>query len=418
MLTDDQVDGIEVALARELHQFAEMTDEELEQLGKDEGSMPSIPNRENISDDVYSKELDDYAGFEPENELNDARKEMQFNTQDDLGDYEIEDQIVKDERDERIYDTPTGQKKGYDWQIGGEQEDEYPDVDPVEAQKEQDMYNDMEPEMDINWGGDPQEQEELDEGGIGSGPQGGGGDDFYEAGMMQPSSTGTNTMYRDMSDVKSSGQDIYLDMAQKDYDDPNYELSNQDYEDVYDQGKIREGGPGSGPRKGSGSQQDTSGGLPYGNKPTGQQVQQAVSEWQKRADKVLKNPSEQKQYDKDYDAFMNSISDKNMSGPYSKIWDQVQNTQSDMSKQQRKKNASPLPKVTNPKNPEEFVIQQYQGDPQDFGADGETNDYMIDEMMKNYGVTAKQAQKQFVKALNKIDKSEGEMSSHDYSDYF
>jgi len=65
---------------------------------------------------------------------------------------------------------------------------------------------------------------QSDEGGAGSGPEGGIDLDFYEGGMMQPSSSGEHPLYRDQSDVKATGQDKYLDMAMADYEDPSHQL--------------------------------------------------------------------------------------------------------------------------------------------------------------------------------------------------
>jgi len=237
LINDDQVDGIIEALAREAHNmFSEMTDTELEQLGKDEGSMPSIPLVEKKDvDGIYSKELDDYHGFEPENELRDARKEMQDNKRYlDVGDMGTD--ITNPE-------TSFPYQKGGEADFMGYEEDVSPEDVKLATRLIQGSNEELTEGAKYLLENINQHEllAKLSEGGVGSGPQGGGGDDFYEAGMMQPSSSGGNNMYRDMSDVKHSGQDQYLDMAQKDYDDPTYELSNQDYEDVFNQGKIREG---------------------------------------------------------------------------------------------------------------------------------------------------------------------------------
>ena len=62
--------------------------------------------------------------------------------------------------------------------------------------------------------------------------------DFYEAGMTRPNDPRGWSV--DQSDVKATGHDKYLDMALADYLDPSYELTNKDYEDEFDKGRMRE----------------------------------------------------------------------------------------------------------------------------------------------------------------------------------
>jgi hypothetical protein len=67
------------------------------------------------------------------------------------------------------------------------------------------------------------------------------GMDFYEAGT---SSGGLGpdgrTWVKDQSDVKATGHDKYIDMAQADYDDDSYQLDNQAYQDYFDKSGLRE----------------------------------------------------------------------------------------------------------------------------------------------------------------------------------
>ena len=62
--------------------------------------------------------------------------------------------------------------------------------------------------------------------------------DFYEAGMVQAGDPRGYTP--DQSDVKATGHGKYINMAEKDYFDDSYKLTNKDYEDEYNKGNMRE----------------------------------------------------------------------------------------------------------------------------------------------------------------------------------
>lgn len=114
---------------------------------------------------------------------------------------------------------------------------------PFDSDKQQDWYFATDQDYLDD---EPSSSRKVKEGGVGSGPQDGAGttpidsSDFYEAGMMQPGTAGGHPLYKDVSDVKATGHDKYLDMAMADYLDPTYELTNQDYMDEFNKGRMRE----------------------------------------------------------------------------------------------------------------------------------------------------------------------------------
>jgi len=108
---------------------------------------------------------------------------------------------------------------------------------PFDSDKQQNWYH----ATDQTYLDDePSSSKQVEEGGMGSGPQ--DDVDFYEGGTTSTGTTGSKgePYHMDQSDVKATGHDKYLDMAMADYTDPTSELTNQDYEDVFNQSNMRE----------------------------------------------------------------------------------------------------------------------------------------------------------------------------------